>query len=262
MRHLHILISLFCTVAPLAAAVSSNDIAYTDGDVQLAGAVFSPGDLKPGMEVPGILVVPEWWGCNDYAKRRAAELAEQGYVAFACDMYGTGKVTSDPKQAGEWAGPFYKDRALVLKRAGVALAKLRAFGGVDRKRTAAIGFCFGGMVALELARSGEDLKGVVSYHGSLGTSQPAAQGSIKASLLVLQGGADPFVPPADVATFMTEMTTAKAVWQMEIYGGALHAFTNPAAAELHKILPGVQYDADAERRAFAASRTFLADVLR
>ncbi len=261
MRTLHLFLLLTCAVAPLAAAVSSHDVAYTDGDVHLLGTLSVPGDLKSGVKVPGILVVPEWWGCNDYAKRRAVELAEQGYVAFACDMYGAGKVTSDPKQAGEWAGAFYQDHDLLLRRAGVALAQLRAVEAVDGKRLAAVGFCFGGMVALELARAGEDLDGVVSYHGSLGTKHPAAAGAVTASLLVLQGGADPFVPPSDVAAFMTEMTTAKAVWRMEVYGGALHAFTNPAAAELHKILPGVDYDADAERRAFVASRAFLGEVL-
>ncbi len=258
MRHL----LLLALALPLSAAVSSTQVDYTDGATALQGSLSIPADLKPGTTVPTVLVVPEWWGMNDYAKRRAAELAEHGYIAFAADMYGVGKVTSDPKQAGEWAGPFYQDRELLLRRAGVALARLRATPGADAKRTAAIGFCFGGMVCLELARAGTDLRGVVSFHGSLGTKHPAEPGTITARILALHGGADPFVPAKDVATFFDEMTAAKATWRMEVYGGALHAFTNPAAAEMHKILPGVDYDADAEKRAFAAAYPFLADALR
>ncbi len=246
--------------APLAAAVSSTDIAYTEGGVALTGTLCTPSGLAPGAKVPGVLVVHEWWGHNDYAKRRAAELAEHGYVAFALDMFGTGKVTSDPKQAGEWAGPFYGDRALLYRRAKAGLDQLTAARGVDARRLASIGFCFGGMVSLELARAGEPLAGVVSFHGSLGTKQPAAAGTLTAKVLVLHGGADPFVPAKDVAAFMDEMTAAKATWRMEVYGGALHAFTNPAAAEMHKILPGVNYDAGAEKRAIAAANTFLADT--
>lgn len=260
---MRLLLALICA-APLAAAVSSTDVAYVDGDTALTGTLCLPaesGVAVPGGS-PGVLVVPEWWGCNAYAKRRAAELAERGYVAFAADMYGTGKVTTDPKQAGEWAGPFYKDRALLLRRADAALAQLRHAKGVDPARTAAVGFCFGGMVVLQLARAGEDLRGVVSYHGSLGTAAPAAPGAIKAKILVLHGGADSLVPAKDVAGFIDEMTAAKAVWRMEIFGGALHAFTNPDAAKFHETLPAIGYDADAEKRAFAASRSFLSEALQ
>lgn len=245
--------------APLAAAVSSTPVDYQDGDVALQGTLAVPGD---GGTHPGVLVVPEWWGCNDYAKRRAAELAEHGYIAFAVDMYGAGKVTTDPKQAGEWAGPFYQDRALLLRRAGAGLAQLTAAKGVDSAKLASIGFCFGGTVSLELARAGLGLKGVVSFHGGLGTKAPAKADTLMAKILVLHGGADPLVPPKDVAAFFDEMTAAKADWRMEVYGQALHAFSNPAAAELHKTMPPVDYSADAEKRSLAAAYGFLAETLR
>lgn len=245
--------------APLTAAVSSNPVDYKDGDVALQGILALPGD---GGTHPGVLVVPEWWGCNDYVKRRAAELAEHGYIAFAADMYGAGKVTTDPKQAGAWAGPFYQDRALLLRRAGAALAQLTAAKGVDSARLASIGFCFGGTVSLELARAGLGLKGVVSFHGGLATKAPAKADTLMAKILVLHGGADPLVPPKDVAAFFDEMTVAKADWRMEVYGQALHAFSNPAAAEIHKTLPPVDYNADAEKRSLAAAYAFLGETLR
>ena len=253
------LLLLACLVAPLAAAVSATPVSYAEGSTALEGALYVPADVKP--DTPGVVVFPEWWGCNHYAKRRASELAERGYIAFAADMYGVGKVTTDPKQAGEWAGPFYKDRALLTRRAGAALTQLRAAKGVDATKVAAIGFCFGGTVGLEMARSGSDLRGVVSFHGGLKTGQRAEPGAIKAQVLVLHGGADPLVPPAEVAEFFDEMTKANATWRFEAFGGALHAFTNPDAAELHKILPPVDYSPDAERRSLAAAYEFLGEVL-
>jgi dienelactone hydrolase len=256
------ILALFATASvPLCAAVVATPIDYQDGDTALRGTLVLPEAPKAGEHRPGVVVVHEWWGHNAYADRRARELAEAGYAAFALDMYGVGKVTEDPKQAGAWAGPFYGDRALLVRRAQAGIAAFAKQPGVDSQHIAAIGFCFGGTVCLELARSGAPLAGVVSLHGGLKTGKRAEPDTIKAQVLVLHGGADPLVPPSEVADFFDEMTKAKAVWRFEAYGGALHAFTNPKAAEFHKMLPPVDYNPEAERRAFTATYTFLREVL-
>lgn len=256
---LTILFCATCALCPLSAAVTVSTIDYKDGDVALRGTLALPEHATG--PVPGVLVVHEWWGHNDYADRRARELAEAGYAAFAVDMFGTGKVTENPQQAGAWAGPFYSDRGLLLARVRAGLEQLRHNPAVDAKHIAAIGFCFGGTVCLELARSGEPLSSVVSFHGGLKTSKPATAGTVAAKILVLHGGADPLVSAADFAAFMDEMTAAQVSWRSEIYGSAVHAFSNPAAARFHQQLPPVNYDADAERRAITAMRGFLAETL-
>lgn len=243
-----------CLLVSLGAIVAAADTAITPVDyahdgVALRGALAMPAAAKPRA---GVLVVPEWWGMNDYAQRRARELAERGYAAFACDMYGAGKVTDDPKQAGAWAGPFYQDRSLMVSRARAGLAVLAGRSGLAPDRLSAIGFCFGGTVVLELARAGEPLHLAASFHGGLSTTTAVAPGGIKARILVLHGGSDPMVPPADVAAFAGEMIAAKAAWDMQIYGRALHAFTNPKARDLHAILPAVDYDPEAEQASLAA----------
>jgi dienelactone hydrolase len=251
-------ISLFlCALAPFASAsdIATSTVDYSDGAVKLRGFVARPGTVDA--KTPGILVVPEWWGLNDYAQRRAMELAGLGYIAFAVDMYGDGKTTTTAAEAGALAGPLLKDRDSMRARAHAALEQLRKQDNVDTDRLGAIGFCFGGCVALELARAGEPLVGVVSFHGSLATPKPAAAETLKARVLVLHGGADPLVPTKDVAAFMDEMNTAKAQWRMEVYGGALHAFTNPAANARDQ---GLGYDADAEVRSMAAMRKFFTDA--
>jgi dienelactone hydrolase len=243
-------LALFAVATCLAAGeVTITTVDYVHQGTALRGVRAVPAGGQP---IAGVLVVPEWWGMNDYAQRRARELAEHGYAAFACDMYGAGKVTMDPKEAGAWAGPFYADRPLMVARARAGLAELARTPGLDPARMSAIGFCFGGTVVLELARAGEPLQLAVSLHGGLSTPTVVAPGAIRSRILVLHGGSDPFVPPADVAAFITEMATSKADWNMQIYGGALHAFTNPQAHELHAILPGVDYAPQAEAQAFAA----------
>jgi dienelactone hydrolase len=249
---------VLCLAACTAVEITTADIAYADGDTALRGYLAKPAGASGPL--PGVLVVHEWWGCNDYAKQRARELAGRGFAAFALDMYGEGKATADPKEAGAWAGAFYQDRALLLRRANAGLGRLKAEPGVDGTRLAAIGFCFGGKVCLDLARSGAEIRGVVSLHGGLKTDAPATRGAIRARILVLHGGADPTVPPADVAGFMEEMTAADASWRMEIFGGVLHAFTNPAAHPA----PGlpIGYNAEAATAAIARTWVFLDDVLR
>jgi dienelactone hydrolase len=253
MRHIALLLLVVCASA---VEIASQPVEYRVGDLTMRGYQASPVGVSG---VPGVLVVHEWWGANDYAQRRARELAEQGYAAFACDMYGGGAVTDDPKQAGALAGPFYQDRPLMVSRARAGLAQLAKMPGVDAKRLSAIGFCFGGTVVLELARAGEPLRVAASFHGGLKTSTSVQPGAIAAHVLVLHGGSDPLVPPAEVAGFIGEMIAAKADWRMAVYGTALHAFTNPKARELHAVLPAVDHDPAAEAASFAALHAALAE---
>lgn len=248
----------------LAAAISAGEailtpVDYVHDGTALRGTLAMPAGATG--KLPGVLVVHEWWGHNAYADRRARELAEAGYAAFALDMYGPGKVTQDPQQAGAWATPFYQDRGLMLARAKAGLAQLSAAAGVDPARLAAIGFCFGGTVVLDLARAGTPLAAVASFHGGLKApgAGPARPGSILARVLVLHGGADSFVPPEEFAGFTAEMTAAKADWRAEVYGRATHAFSNPDA-DLFKARLPIAYDPDAERRSLHALAGLLTDV--
>ena len=241
-----------------AHEVKTETITYKDGDVTCKGFLASPAGLV-GI-APGVLVVHDWYGCGPYAQQRAKELAQRGYVAFALDMYGDGKVVSSGADASALAGGFYKDLPLMVRRSRAGLAVLTGQSTVDKARVASIGFCFGGTVSLNLARSGDPLAGVVSFHGGLkaATAVPATEGGIKAKVLVLHGGADPFVPPADVAAFMDEMTKAKAVWRMETYGGAVHSFSNPGAGD--NVASGSAYNVAAEKLSIATMERFFGEI--
>ncbi|MBA3708650.1 MAG: dienelactone hydrolase family protein [Planctomycetes bacterium] len=237
-------------------------IAYQDGEVELEG-VLAFDDARGQERRPGILVVHEWWGLNEYAKSRAKQLAQLGYVAFAIDMYGKGVRTRDPQEAAKLAAPLRTDRALMRARANAGLARLREQPLVASDSIAAVGYCFGGTVALELARSGAPLKGVIAFHGGLaagtdakGSPMPAQKGTFRAKVLALQGADDPFVPAAEVAGFADEMRAAGADWQLVQYGGAVHAFTNPAAGS--DPAKGMAYNESADHRSWAAMREFLA----
>jgi dienelactone hydrolase len=243
--------------AHAADGVATRTVDYKHGDVVLKGYLARPEKLA-GPTVPAVLVCHDWYGCADFAKKRAESLAAAGFIAFALDMYGGGKTAADDAEAKRLVASFYGDPALMAARAKAGLDALLGEPGVDKSRVAAIGFCFGGSCALQLARSGADFAGVVSFHGGLKTTGPAAAGAIKAKILVLHGGAEVFVPPADVAGFMEEMNTAKATWRMEVYGGAVHAFTNPAAG--NDPSKGAAYDVDADRRSKAAQDAFFAEI--
>jgi dienelactone hydrolase len=255
-------LSMFCCLIALMATmhaaqeVKSETITYRDGDVTLKGFLAVPATLAG--KAPGVLVVHDWYGCGPYAQQRAKELAARGYVAFALDMYGDGKVVSTREDASALAGGFYKDLPLMVRRARAGLAVLSAQATVDQARMASIGFCFGGTVSLNLARSGDPLAGVVSFHGGLKAAVPVAAGGIKAKVLVLHGGADPFVPPADVAAFMDEMTKAKALWRMETYGGAVHSFSNPGAGD--NVASGNAYNVEAEKLSIATMERFFGEI--
>lgn len=208
---------------------------------------------------PGVVIFPEWWGNNDYAQGRARMLAELGYVAFVADMYGEGKVTTDPKEAQSLSKSIYSDPAKLIRRADGALSALKQSGKADNNRLGAIGYCMGGTVALNLARSGADIQAVVGFHCGL-SNLLKESALLKAKVLVCNGADDKSIKPEEQQAFVEEMRQAKADWQYVIYGGAVHAFTNPAA-DLHKDL-GIGYNANADRRSWQLMEQFLAEALR
>jgi dienelactone hydrolase len=238
--------------------ITTKTMEYKAGNITMRGYLVYPAEMKDRM--PGVLVFPEWQGLDDYAKRRAEQLAELGYVAFAADMYGDGKVTKDSKESAAMAGALKEgDRSELLKRAAAALATLKAQEHVDPARLAAIGYCFGGTVALELARSGADLCGIVPFHGGLDTPHPAEPGRIKAKILVCHGADDPYAPKAVVDAFQEEMRKSGADWQMVFYGGAVHRFSNPAAGNDNS--KGAAYNEKADKRSWALMQSFFRDIL-
>ena len=237
------------------AAVVGKEVDYKSGGVTLKGYLAYDDSIKG--KRPGILVVHEWWGHNAYARKRARMLAEMGYVAFALDMYGNGKTAAHPKEAGEFANAVFKDLPVMKARFNAAKDVLAAAPETDTHNMAAIGYCFGGGVVLAMARSGVNLKGVVSFHGMLDTKTPAEKGKVKARVLVLTGGADKFNPPASVAKFKKEMRHAGVRYKLISYPGAMHSFTNPEATELGKKfnLP-LAYNPAADRLSWTAMQEF------
>jgi dienelactone hydrolase len=244
---------------PAAAAVNGKEVRYRSGDLEMHGWLAT--DESRSGKRPGVLVVHEWWGHNEYARSRAAQLAEQGYTVLAVDMFGKGRKTDHPKEAGAFAAEVRKNFPEARKRFEAALDLLRKHPTVDPERIGAVGYCFGGGIVLEMARDGLDLAGVVSVHGTLSTERPASAKTLKTAILVQTGGADPMVPPDQIADFAREMAAAGADWTLVSYPGALHAFSNPAATELGKRhgIP-VAYDAAADRQSWNELKAFLARV--
>ena len=212
---------------------------------------------------PGVLVVPEWWGLNDYARMRARMLAEIGYTALAVDMYGDGKMVMTPDEAGKMSSEVMKDFDVAKVRFMAAMDILKQQPTIDLNRIAAIGYCFGGGVVLNMARQGVDLKGVVSFHGSLTVVKPAQPGSVKAKILVLNGGDDKFVTSGQIEAYKQEMRTAGADFQFISYPGATHSFTNPEATELGKKFNMlIAYNADADKKSWDEMRKFLSMIFK
>ena len=238
------------------AELKTEVIDYKHGDTPLEG-YLAYDDSFTGKR-PGILVCHEWSGHNAYARKRAEQLAALGYVAFALDMYGKGVLAKDPKEAAEKAAVFKNDRMLMRARAMAGLDVLRRLPQVDANRLAAIGYCFGGTTALELARGGADLAGVVSFHGGLDTPDPADAKRIRAKILVLTGGDDPHVPKEQVQAFEDEMKKAKIDARVVIYPGAVHGFTNPANGDDPK--KGVAYNKEADAKSWAEMKAFFAKL--
>ena len=252
------LLTLVGETGSAAAAVQTRTVTWEQGGVTCEG-YLAWDDARTGPR-PGVLVVHQWMGLTENERMRARMLAELGYVALACDVYGQGVRPADAAAAAKEAGKYHADRPLLRARVAAGLDTLKKQPGVDPARCAAIGYCFGGGAALELARSGADLRGVVSFHGSLDTPLPAQKGQVKARLLVCHGAADPFVKPEAVRGFIDEMEAAGVDYELVMYAGAVHAFTQKEAG--NDPARGAAYQEKADRRSWEAMKGFLAEVLR
>ena len=244
------------------AAGAGREVEYRAADGTLLKGYLAGGEGGAARR-PGVLVVHEWWGHNAYARQRADMLAGLGYAALAVDMYGDGRQADHPEDAGKFAGAVRKNLPVMKERFLAAFELLRAQPGVDPGRIAAIGYCFGGSVVLEMARAGIDLKGVASFHGSLGGGGTAQPGQVKARVLVLNGADDKFVTAEQIAAFRKEMEAAGVNYAFINYPGALHSFTNPDAdTYAKKFNMPVAYHAAADKESWAELQRFLAEVFR
>lgn len=235
--------------------LETEPIVYRDGDDTLTG--FLAIDAERGGKRPGVLVVHGGGGLDDHARGRARRFAEAGFVVFACDMYGEG-VTGNRERIMRHIGELRASRDAIVRRVQAAIDILSARPEIDG-RMAAVGYCFGGMIALEYARSGASIGGVVSVHGPLQTATPATPSSIQARLLVCHGALDPHVPMSHVTAFAEEMKTAGADYQLIVYGNAMHGFTHETATGQQ---PGVLYDAQTDARSSVAIQTFFDELFR
>lgn len=239
-----------------SAKIKTESFEYKHGDAVLEGFI-AYDDAITGKR-PGVLVVHEWKGPNPYQKKRAEELAAQGYVAFAIDMYGKGIRPTTHEEAAKLSGMYRQDRKLMRARIGAALDRFKQHAMLDASKIGAIGFCFGGTTVIELARSGADVKGIVSFHGGLDSPNPADGKNIKGKVLVLHGADDQFVPAEDIAKMQKEFRDAKVDWQMIYYGGAVHSFTVPDAG--NDPSKGMAFSPDAARRSNEAMLAFFREV--
>lgn len=248
------------TAKPIPPKLNTEVVTYMSDSINMQSYIVYD-ENKEGKR-PAILVIPEWWGLNDYAKRRANELAEMGYLAMAVDMYGNGKTADNPKDAGAMAGPFYQNPQMAKSRFEAALNKLKNHNQADTNNLGAMGYCFGGGVVLNVARLGENLKGVVSFHGSL-LGTPLNKELLRAKVLILHGEADQFVPASDVSTFKRQMDSIGANYIFKSYPGATHAFTNPDAnATGKKFNMPIEYNAIADSASFKEMKSFFGEIFK
>lgn len=250
-------------VAPVQSAVKTQAVVYQDGDVVLEG--FMAWDeakvaAAAGKKLPGVLIVHQWLGLTEYEESRAKQLAELGYVAFAADIYGQKSRPKNMQEAGSFAGKYKNDRALYRKRLQLGLEQLKKAAQVDSSHVAAIGYCFGGTGVIELARSGADINGVVSFHGGLDSPTPEDGKKIRSKVLVLHGADDPFVPANEIEAMKSEFNAAKVDWQMVYYSGAVHSFTQKMAGDDNS--RGAAYNANADKRSWQAMKDFFNELFQ
>jgi dienelactone hydrolase len=243
-----------------AAVYKEETVTYTGDNATMNG--FIVYDENSTAKRPAVLVVPEWWGLNDYPKMRARELAKLGYVAMAVDIYGNGKIADNPDSAKAYAGPFYMNPAAAKARVDAAIAKLKTYGAVDTANIGAIGYCFGGGVLLNTARLGDEIKGLVSFHGNL-IGVPARKDLLKTKILICHGNADQFVSQKDVAKFKKQMDSIGADYKFIGYDSATHAFTNPASTATGlKFKMPIAYNPKADSASWDAMKGFFADLFK
>lgn len=228
-------------------------VQYQDQDTLLEGFLAYQDEVKK----PAVLICHDWSGCNDFARHKAQKIAELGYVGFAIDMYGKGKCGKTKDEKAALMAPFMSDRKFLLQRIRAGLAALKNLPMVNTAKISAMGFCFGGLCILDLARSGEAISGAISFHGLLNAPEDQKNSTIKAKILALHGYDDPMAQSTQVIEFANEMTAAKADWQIHLYGHTMHAFTNPDAND-HAF--GTVYNAQAEQRSWEALRGFLCEI--
>jgi len=240
------------------AELRTQTVEYKQGDATLEGALVHDPAITG--KRPGVLVVHQWKGLGDYEKKRAEMLARLGYNVFCVDIYGKGIRPDNPKDASAEAGKYKSNRPLLRTRVNAGLEVLRKHELTDPKRIVAIGYCFGGTTVIELARSGADIAGVVSFHGALDSPSPADGKNVRCKVLALHGADDPFVPAQDVAAFEEEMRQARVDWQLVKYGGAVHSFTDWAAGNDNS--KGAAYNEQADRRSWEAMKAFFAEIFK
>lgn len=258
-----ILALLFAAAATVASAeITTRTVEYEHGGIKFEGFLANDSSFSPDAKRPGVLVIPEWWGLNDYAKERARQIAAMGYVAFTADMYGGGVSTTDSKKAKEWASPLYGNPEMAA-RAQAGLDALLKTGLVDPQKVAAIGFCFGGSACQVLAYTGAPLVGIVSFHGGLIPPPADALKNSRCKFLILNGAIDPTVKPDAIAAYLKALDAARVDYQFVNYSGALHAFTNPDATRLAQengMSDTVGYNEIAARRSWAQMQMFFNEI--
>ena len=248
-------------VATAEPKIVGKAVEYSSQGVVMKGYLAYDENTKG--KRPGVVVVHEWWGLNDYARKRARMLAELGYTGLAVDMYGEGKEAMHPDDAGKFSSELMKNFDVAKIRFMAAMDFLKQQATVDSTHIAAIGYCFGGGVVLNMARQGIDLKGVASFHGSLNAVKPAQVGNVKAKILVLHGGDDKFIPTEQIEAFKQEMKSAGVDFQFFSYPGALHSFTNPEADALgKKFNMTIAYNADADLKSWDELKKFLSAIFK
>lgn len=241
----------------IAKTVVVEPVQYSDGDTKLSGAIVYD-KAKKGPR-PGVVVVHDWMGPSDYTTLRASQLATLGYAAFIADIYGVDTRPKTPKEASTAAGKYKGDRSLLRKRVNLALDELRKSPVVNGSKVAAIGYCFGGTTVLELARSGANISGVVSFHGGLDSLSPADGKNIKSKVLVLHGADDPSVSPENLAAFEKELRDGNVDWELVKLGNSVHSFSNPGAGS--DKASGNAYNPEADRRSFELMKGFFKEIL-